>query len=331
MITLKEIAKMANVSSATVSKVINGKDKYISDATRKKILDIVEKEGYITNGIAKSLKMKNTKTIGIIIPDVMNLFFSELARGIEDAAEKKGYTVILCNSENKVSKTKKYIEILQEKMVDGIILTPPEKCDFNSIRPGRTPTILLDRDVDVETNEPSKIGRIFVNNTAGSYKATSHLLSKGCKEIAIISSDTQNKPSLERIQGYENALRDKGYVVNSDRKYLESYNIETGYNGVKSLLMDKRIDGLFCGNDLIAIGALKALRELNLSVPSDVKIVGFDDILLSRYLDPPLTTIKQPVYVMGEKAIEMLIALINDEQIDDLIILETLLIERDST
>ncbi len=125
--TIKEIAEMANVSSATVSKILNGKDKYISEATRQRVLEIVEREGYIPNAIAKSLKMKSTKTLGIIIPDVMNLFFSELARGIEDAAERKGYSVILCNSDNKEAKEERYIQVLQEKMVDGIILTASEK------------------------------------------------------------------------------------------------------------------------------------------------------------------------------------------------------------
>ena len=125
--TIKDIAKIAGVSIATVSKVINEKDQNISEKTRQKVLDIVEREGYVPNGIAKSLKMKKTKTIGLIMPDVTNLFFSDLARGTEDAAEKRGYSVILCNTDNKKSKEEKYLRVLKEKMVDGIIMTASER------------------------------------------------------------------------------------------------------------------------------------------------------------------------------------------------------------
>jgi LacI family transcriptional regulator, galactose operon repressor len=327
MVTLKEIAKLANVSSATVSKVINGKDKYISEATRKRVLEIVEKEGYIPNGIAKSLKMQKTKTIGIIIPDVMNLFFSELARGVEDAAENKGYTVILCNSDNKESKAKRYMEVLQEKMVDGIIITASEKGDYSSIKSGNIPTVLLDRDIDAD----KKIGRIIVDNKEGAYKATNHLIKKGCKNIAIISSSTKNKPSAERIKGYENALLDKNISIDRDKIYLDSYTIESGYTGIKEIIKNTKVDGIFCGNDLIAIGAVKALKEMKINIPGDVKIVGFDDIQTSQYMDPPLTTIKQPIYEMGEEAVNMLIGIIKKENVDKVKVLNTELIIRGST
>lgn len=326
MVTIKEIANLAEVSTATVSKIINGKDRYISEATRQRVLEIVEREGYIPNGVAKSLKMKKTKTIGIIIPDVMNLFFSELARGIEDAAEKKGYTVILCNSDNKEKKAKKYMEMLQEKMVDGIILTASEKSDYTSINPGNIPTVLLDRDVKVD----KKVGRIFVDNKDGAYSATNYLIKKGCKNIAIISSDTKNKPSAERIKGYENALLDNNLSIDEDKMYLDSYTIESGYNGVKEIIKNTEVDGIFCGNDLIAIGVIKALKEVNIRVPQDIKVVGFDDIQISQYIDPPLTTIKQPIYKMGSEAVNMLIGIIKIKDVEKTKVLKTELIKRGS-
>lgn len=326
MITIKEIASLAEVSTATVSKIINGKDKYISEATRQRVLEIVEREGYIPNGIAKSLKMKKTKTIGIIIPDVMNLFFSELARGIEDAAEKKGYTVILCNSDNKEAKAKKYIEMLQEKMVDGIILTASEKGSYKSINLGNIPTVLLDRDVNVD----KKVGRIVVDNQEGAYIATKHLIERGCKNIAMISSDIKNKPSAERIKGYENALLDNSFNIKEERIFLDRYTIESGYKGVKNILKRTKIDGIFCGNDLIAIGVIKALKEMNIRVPEDVKIVGFDDIQISKYMDPPLTTIKQPIYEMGEEAVDMLIRIIKKEDVEKIKVLDIRLVKRSS-
>lgn len=329
MITLKEIGKLAGVSSATVSKVINGKDENISEPTRARVLEIVEREGYVLNGIAKSLKMRKTKTIGIIVPDVMNLFFSELARSIEDEAEKKGYSVILCNSDNKKKKEEKYVAILQEKMVDGIIFTASENSNYKFENLRNIPIVLLDRDINKETGK--NIGKIIVNNIDGGYIATEHLIKNGCKDIAIITSDNKNKPSAERIQGYKNALKDNGFKVDKEKVFLENYSIETGYKGVNQILRNTKVDGIFCGNDLIAIGAINALREMNISVPGDVKIVGFDDIQISKYIDPPLTTIKQPISKMGEEAVKMLISIIKKEEIKKNRILNTKIVIRKSS
>ncbi|WP_130805835.1 LacI family DNA-binding transcriptional regulator [Senegalia massiliensis] len=326
--TIKRIAELANVSTATVSKVINGKDKYISEATKSKILKIVEEEGYVPNGIAKSLKIKKTKTIGIIIPDVMNLFFSELARGVEDAAEKRGYTVILCNSDNKESKEEKYINILQEKMVDGIIITAPENRTRQSIKNQDIPLVLVDR--DIETQIDQKIGRITVDNRDGAYKATKYLIESGCRDIGMISSNYKNKPSSDRIKGYEKALYESNININQNKIFLENYTIESGYNGAKKILKETEVDGIFCGNDLIAIGAIKALKEKNIRIPEQVKIIGFDDIQISQYMDPPLTTIRQPIYQMGEEAVKMLISLIKNKGKNLEKILQTKLIQRGS-
>lgn len=321
--TIKEIAEMANVSSATVSKILNGKDQYISEATRKKVLDIVEKEGYIPNAIAKSLKVKSTKTLGIIIPDVMNLFFSELARGIEDAAERMGYSVILCNSDNKISKEEKYIQVLQEKMVDGIILTASEQSVSRSLKRRNTPMVLLDRDILID----SDVGRIIVDNEEGAYNATKYLINKGCKNIGFISSKQINKSSGQRLKGYENALLDNNFDVDKEKIYLQNYTIETGYKGTLKLIGNK-IDGICCANDLIAIGAIQALKEKNIKVPEEVRIIGFDDIQISQYVDPPLTTIKQPIYEMGEEAVKMLITIIEGKGVGRTKVLKTTLVER---
>ena len=325
--TLKEIAKLANVSSATVSKVLNGKDEHISEATRKKILEIVEREGYIPNAVAKSLKMRSTKTIGIIIPDVMNLFFSELARGLEDAAERRGYSVILCNSDNKVEKEERYLQILQEKMVDGIILTASEKSLNKYNKKRNIPMVLLDRD----TYTDKEVGRIVVDNMEGAYNSTKYLISKGCKKIAFISSGEISSSSGQRIKGYKNALIDNKMEINEKMIFLDNYSIDTGYIGVLRILEESSIDGICCGNDLIAIGAINALKFKNLKVPKDVKVVGFDDIQIAKYIDPPLTTIKQPIYEMGEEAVKMIVSIIEKKSKGNTKILKTSLVERKST
>ncbi len=324
--TIKEIAKMAGVSTATVSKILNGKDQYISEATRQKVLEIVEREGYIPNGIAKSLKMRRTKTIGIIVPDVMNLFFSELARGVEDAAEKKGYSVILCNSDNKEVKEEKYLNVLQEKMVDGIIMTAAEDSMNKAIKRCKTPMVLVDRDIELDMS----VGRITVNNEEGAYKATKFLIERGCKDIGFISSEKKNKPSAERLSGYIKALKDHGLNVDDRKIFLQNFTIDSGYNGVMALLEKTNIDGIFCGNDLIAIGAIQALKEKKIKVPEKVKVIGFDDISIAQFIDPPLTTIRQPIYKLGEEAVNMLVAIIEKRDINRNIVLETELVERRS-
>ena len=327
IVTIKEIAKLAGVSSATVSKVINGKDEHISQATREKVLELVEREGYIPNAIAKSLKLKKTKTIGIIVPDVMNLFFSELARRVEDAAERYGYSVILCNSDNDEKKEERYLTVLQEKMVDGIILTSAEKSKKDTLKKINTPLVLLDREIDSEEN----VGKIFIDNEKGLYDATCYLIEKGCKNIGFISSINRNKLSADRKKGYEKALKEHGIKVLEKNIYLGAYDVETGYKGAIEILEDESIDGICCGNDLIAMGAIRAAKEKNISIPGKIRIIGFDDIQISKYLDPPLTTMKQPIYEMGEGAIKILINIIENNSLGDTRVLETKLIERSSS
>ena len=324
--TIKRIAELANVSSATVSKILNDKDQHISEATRQRVLEIVGREGYIPNGIAKSLRMKRTKTIGIIMPDVMNLFFSELARGAEDAAERKGYSVILCNTDNKESKEERYIQILQEKMVDGIIMTASERSISKSLERCNIPLVLVDRDIILD----KKVGRITVDNEDGSYRATSFLIEKGCRNIGFISSYEKNIPSAQRLKGYKRAVLDNGLEIDDNKIFLQNYSIESGYIGALRLIEKSTIDGIFCGNDLIAIGVIKALKEKKIRVPEDIKIIGFDDISIAQYLDPPLTTMKQPIYQMGEEAIDMLVAIIENKGIELTKILKSKLIRRGS-
>lgn len=326
MTTIKRIAELANVSNATVSKIINGKDQYISEPTRQRVLEIVAREGYIPNGIAKSLRVKNTKTLGLIIPDVMNLFFAELARGIEDAAEKKGYSLILCNSDNSEIKEEKYLNILQEKKVDGIILTASYADSNKSIERCNIPIVLVDRNIDID----KKVGRITVDNEKGAYMATVYLIEKGCRNIGFISADTKYKPSAERLRGYERALKEFNIELNKDITYFKSFQVGTGYEGTLTILKTGIIDSIFCANDLIAIGAIKALRENNIKIPDEIKIIGFDDIIISEYLDPPLTTVRQPIYDLGQNAIDILINLIENKDKDITIVLDPILIERGS-
>lgn len=325
--SILKIARLAGVSTATVSKILNGKDQAISEATRQRVLEIVEREKYVPNAIAKSLKIKHTKTIGLIIPDVMNLFFSELAKGVEDSADKVGYSLILCNTDNNPDKEKKYLQVLQAKMVDGIIITAVENKNDTNLMNCIAPVVLLDR--DIQTEKP--VGRIKIDNEKCIYDAVNHLYKKGCRNIGFISSKTVNTLSHERLKGYKKALGENNIPYNEDNVYLGEYSIDTGYMGALKILEKGKIDGICCGNDLIAIGAMRALKGKNISIPEDIKVIGLDDIFISCYMDPPLTTIKQPIYDMGHEAVNLLIDMIEKRETKLLRVLNHSLVERMST
>src|SRR5699024_9772597 len=193
----------------------------------------------------------------------------ELTRGAEDAAEKKGYSIIICNSDNNETKEENYLYILQEKMVDGIIMTASEGSIKKSMEKFNIPMVLVDRDIDIN----KKVGRITVDNEQGAYNATSYLIKKGCKNIGFISSDNKNKPSAERLKGYKNSLLDNGLKIEDEKIFLKRYTIDSGYMGAITLLKQSKIDGLCCGNDLIAIGAIKALKEKKIKVPEEVRVI----------------------------------------------------------
>ena len=307
-VTIKEIANAAGVSIATVSKVVNGKDHNITSATRQRVLETINELNYVPNRIASSMITKNTYTIGLVIPDITNPFFPEVARGVEDYANQAGYHVVLCNSDNNLKKESTYIYMLQEKMVDGIIITSStssvrEESARNYMKIG-IPIITVDRDMkDFKTQ-----GKILVDNTKGAFEAVSYMIEKGYKKILHLSGSMNSTPSIQRFEGYKNALKYHNIDFNPDL-YLEgTYDVEWGYEGIKKI-MDKKIDfdSVFCGNDLIAIGAMKAIKELGLRIPEDIGIMGFDNIYIASVVTPSLSTVNQPNYKMGYKAAELLI------------------------
>ncbi|PAB60498.1 LacI family DNA-binding transcriptional regulator [Anaeromicrobium sediminis] len=326
-VTIKDIAKYAKVSTATVSNVVNGKTGKISEETRIKVLKVIEKHNYIPNRIASSLVTKKTKTLGLIIPDISNPFFPEIARGAEDKANKAGYNVIVCNTDNSVKKEEEYLSMLKEKMIEGIIMTASENKEDNTdfYKKISLPIVLVDRDLNIDNVR----GRILVDNFMGAYKGVSHMINRGYKKIVMISSSTKDNTSSRRIAGYEKALEDHKIDF---KVVLEGvYSLEWGKEAIKKII-DSNIefDGVFCGNDLIAIGAMDVLKDNKMGIPKDVGILGFDDIYLGEITSPKLTTIKQPNYMMGYKAAEILIDSIERNEKYKEIILDTEIVIRES-
>lgn len=305
-VTIKDIAKLAGVSTATVSKIVNGKDSDIGEATIMRVRKIILEQNYRPNSLARSMKTKVTKTVGLIIPDVRNPFFTDLARGAEDSANKNGYSLLFCNTDDDLDKEMRYIDTLTEKQVDGIALAPSilrnrEKEEKFHVR---VPMVTMDRNVYFKGIK----ARMDIDNFQGAYDAVTYLISLGHRRIKFLSGQQDVRVSQNRISGYRKALEDHGIAYDEKDVVFGFYKSEFGYNYIMSNRLEDDVTAIFCGNDLIALGVIKALKEKNLKkVPQDISIIGFDDIYLAGIMTPSLTTVRQPSYDFGFLAMQKLI------------------------
>lgn len=313
MVTIKEIAKEANVSIATVSKIINGLDSNISENTIQRVKKIITESGYVPNSVARGLRTKITNTLGFILPDIANPYYSEIARGIEDVAIRKDFSVIFCDTDDTLENENRSINLLKSKMVDGIIFSRVlenirENDNENKVG-SNIPVVIVDR--VISDSIPDNYGRVYVDVKKTIYHSTKKLAEAGCKNIAIISKKWDNKSN--RYYGFIEALNELGLKHNKSREYLRGFDIDTGYTGIKNILATGiEVDGVVCGNDLIAIGVLDALNEMKVKVPERIKIIGLDNIYFANYTNPKLSTMEQPTYEMGKAAANMLIDYIID-------------------
>ncbi|HCQ89366.1 MAG TPA: LacI family transcriptional regulator [Clostridium sp.] len=326
-VTIKDVAKKANVSITTVSRVINKIEGYTNEETKKRILKVIEELDYKPNALARSLVTKRTKTIGLILPDISNPFFPSIAKSVEDLVNELGYNLILCNSYDDTEKEANYINVLKENCVDGILLNSKQTKDKYDIYKDDVPMVFIDRKPEVEI----KYG-VFVDNYKGAYNATKHLIDLGHRSIACITGPKNINTTIERLRGYKDALIDNH--IECDETIIKSndYAIEGGYEAAKDLIKNHNITAIFTHDDLMACGVYKAAKELSYKIPDDISVVGFDDITLVEFLDPPLTTIKQPTEDIGKVSVEILMDLIENNKIQGKIIsLDTELIIREST
>ena len=330
MVTIKDIAQLAGVSKTTVSKVLNKKDQKISNATRKKILAIVKEKNYTPNKMAQSLVTKKTKTIGVIIPDIRNPFFTDIVRGVEDKAIKEDYNIILCNTDENPQKEIKAFNALLQKMVDGIIFAPSSKMDLNSKQYGLStkPIVLVDKKLQIENLK----GIVSLDNEEGTFLQVNHLVENNHKKILYLSGPLKNEITRDRIKGYKKALEQANIKYDENLVIQGEYSLEWGYEIIKSL---KRLNftAICAANDLIAIGAMKALKERNVNIPKDISVVGFDDIQTSNIIEPQLTTINQNSYNMGYESANILIKNLQENKLNDIqkIVFKPELIIRSST
>ncbi|WP_204516537.1 LacI family DNA-binding transcriptional regulator [Brevibacillus fulvus] len=329
MATIRDVAKLAGVSVATVSRVIN-QNGYVTKDTEQKVRKVIELLHYEPNAVARGLAGKQTGTIAFILPDISNPFFPEVARAVEDVAQAHGYTVILCNSDDEGHKERSYIEVLKKKYIDGIIFasnTMGQEDMQKLYHIDDLPVVALDR---APTNQTCSV--IRSKNYAGAQMAVNHLLSIGCRKIAHIYGPPQFVTARERLAGYQELVK-KFPWYSPDLMVPGNFHLDGGMKAAEQLLRaHPDVDGIFAGNDLMALGALKTMSRLGIRVPEQISICGFDGIALTAVTEPELTTIAQPIYEMGATAARVLIEKIqgNDTNAQEYE-LEVELVERGTT
>lgn len=301
---------MAGVSTSTVSHVIN-KDRFVSDAIREKVESAIKVLNYAPSALARSLKINQTRTIGMLITASTNPFYSELVRGVERSCFERGYSLVLCNTEGDEQRMNRNLETLMQKRVDGLLLLCTETHQPSKEiiqRYPSIPTVMMDwSPFDGESD------LIQDNSLLGGDMATQYLINKGHTHIACITGPLDKTPARLRLEGYRDAMVRAGLAIHEGNEIIGDFEFSGGFEAMQTLLALKvRPQAVFIGNDAMAVGAYQALYQAGLKVPQDMAVVGYDDIELARYMTPPLTTVHQPKDELGELAIDVLIHRITD-------------------
>ncbi|PNG29003.1 LacI family transcriptional regulator [Pseudomonas protegens] len=303
MATIKDVAALAGISYTTVSHVLN-KTRPVSEEVRVKVEAAIKRLDYVPSAVARSLKAKTTATIGLLVPNSLNPYFAELARGIEDYCERNGYCVILCNSDDNPDKQRNYLRVLLEKRIDGLIVTSAggDSGLAQGLAGVRTPMVIVDRGL-----EGVDADLVRIDHHYGAYLATRHLLELGHRDIACIGGPANTSVAQMRLAGFRQALQEADVEVPAGRILESDFSSTGGYRAAAQLLESRPPSAIFAANDMMGIGVLRAAAERNIRVPSELSVIGFDDILMSRYVYPALTTVGQSILQLGETAAELLL------------------------
>lgn len=309
-ITMDEIAKLAGVSKATVSRVLNDSECGVGEQTRVRVKKIAEELGYSVEQTEKKKNVSFTRYIALILPDITNPFFADLAKSVEDSLRRKGYSLVLANTDFSEDNEAAQIRELMVKRLEGILLVPSgirAREEHDLPRRYQIPMVLVDRKLEGISDIPG----VYSNNEYASVISCEHLIRKGARDIVFISGPLNVSTSIERFEGYKAVLAQHSIPFRPEMCRHGSYTVESGYNAVLELERSGvSYSAILAANDLMALGALKAVREFGYRVPEDVQIIGFDNIEFSQYCEPSLSTMQQPTFDMGAKAVELLTGII---------------------
>lgn len=309
-VTIKDVAKKAEVSTTTVSHVIN-ETRFVEEKTRERVNEAIQTLGYKVNLAARSLRAGKSQTIGLVIPDAANLFFAEFSRKIEDFGFKAGYNVIICNSDNKTEKEMAYLDALISKQVDGVILisSGTDAKNLLALKDQEIPFIIADREVSTDIADV-----VLLDNDQAGFDATNYLLNLGHKVIGCITGPNNFSPSSQRLDGFIRAHQQWGTPYYPELIKSGKFTLASGFSAFDWIWQnDLKPTALFVFNDLMAIGAINNAVSKGLNVPRDLSVVGFDNIELASAFSPSITTFDQPVENMAETIVDLLIDRINQQ------------------
>lgn len=303
---IREVARLAGVSVATVSRTLKSPERVLPE-TRDKVNAAVERAGYRPNLMAVQFRSRRTGNLVILVPAIANTFFARVISGAQQAAQAANYRLLLCDTQGREEIEREFAELVYNHQADGVIQLrayDPFEAPFPNVEP---PPIVNACEVIQDGRHPT----ISLDNRAAAKAMTEHLISLGHRRIGLIKGPKSSPLTRERVAGYQDALREAGIDCDPALICHGDFSLKAGDEGATQMLgLPRRPTALFCENDEMAIGALKRIKQLGLRVPEDISLVGFDDIPFAAYCDPPLTTIAQPAEVFGQRAVEMLIALI---------------------
>jgi len=330
------MAETLGLSVGTVSKALNGY-KDVSEKTRQKVLDLAEKLKYSPNSYALSLRNQESKTIGLLVPEIVHHFFSNIIHGVVQTAEAHGYVVIILESDESYDVEKKQLQLLLDRNVDGILMSLADNTvnykHISGIINGGTPITFYDKITkSIETN------KVLINDEKAAYNATKHLINTGCKRIAHIRGALKPQTTIDRLKGYRKAIEESGLVYDKTIVFeSENFSFEDGKKIAKRIAEDfQDIDGVFAFTDLTATGLLVGLKDRGYKIPEDISIIGFSNWFLTKITTPKLTTVNQSGYEMGKQALMLLLKEIEDRKNKIEVIYKTIeipadLVIRDST
>lgn len=318
-VTIYDVAREANVSMATVSRVVNGNPN-VKPTTRKKVLEAIERLGYRPNAVARGLASKKTTTVGVVIPDVSSTFYSELARGIEDIATMYKYNIILSNSDQNKQKEFHLLNTLLGKQVDGIVFMSGNITDEHVEEFKRSPVpIVLAASFDQNNEIPS----VNIDYEQAAYDAVKFLIDKGHKQIAYVTAPLEEPVNkIKKLNGYQRALEEAGLSLNEEYIIEGDYSYESGIEAFDKILeLSPKPTAVFVGTDEMALGVIHAAQDKGYKIPDDFEVVGFDNTRLAVMIRPKLTTVVQPTYDIGAVAMRLLTKLMNKEEVDNQIVI----------
>lgn len=312
--TIKDVAHEAGCSVSAVSLVLNGKADSIPKSTKQRIFNAVKKLNYKPNYHARAMVTKKSNIVGVVLPDISNVFFAELVRHMQLELNTHGYDIILCNTEERADHDIRYVNFLSSRNVDGLILTPSAQSLDGKNMPNYVktleqvgvPFIFLDRYIS------NLAPKIAVDNTQSSYLAIKHFIANGHKKIGIITGPLELNSSQNRFKGVKKALLEEGIELLDDYVYVGKYDLESGKKGAEKLLKIG-ITAIFAFSDIQAYGVIDYMKSKNLKIPEDISLIGFDDIFYSSLLDVPLTTMRQPIKELASEACKTMVGMISGE------------------